>query len=128
MYLLQRFHRTRLHAVEQSTLQQRIGFLLALTIQSVVAIHKPVKKVHSLLVTNGSCQLFHASLNDNVCAILFPVGCCKLQLGSVTNHLTLFFAQFCFQILPVVAVFLMIVLLVDGANDVMFIPLQKTFG
>ena len=108
MYLLQRFHRTGLHAVKQSTLQQRIGFLLA--------------------VTNGSCQLFHASLNDNVCAILFPVGCCKLQLGSVTNHLTLFFAQFCFQILPVVAVFLMIVLLVDGANDVMFIPLQKTFG
>ena len=123
MYLLQRFHRTGLHAVKQSTLQQRIGFLLALTIQS-----EPVKKVHSLLVTNGSCQLFHASLNDNVCAILFPVGCCKLQLGSVTNHLTLFFAQFCFQILPVVAVFLMIVLLVDGANDVMFIPLQKTFG
>ncbi len=44
MDLLEALHRARLHTVEDAALKQRVGFLLTLTVDGVVAIDEPVEE------------------------------------------------------------------------------------
>ena len=114
-HVCQRLHSLFMHII----LSLHFVFLLFLLIViRVVAVREPIQEVHRLLVSDGFGQLIHPSLTDDIGVVFLPISSRQFLLGSVTNHFTLFLPQLGLQILPVVAVLLMVILLVDSPHDV----------
>lgn len=55
--LLKAFDSSRLHILKQATLNEGIGFLLALSVEGVVAINEPVEEIGSPFAWNRPHQL-----------------------------------------------------------------------
>ncbi len=55
---------------------------------------------------------------ESVVRALLAVGCHKLEVVSDTNQLDAFFGHLTFQVFPVVAAFLVVLFIVDGAYDI----------
>lgn|GEM_PF-4332648 len=73
VYLLQTLDTTRLCRVQRSTLKKLVGFLLALSINSVITIEEPVKKVCSLVIIDMLCQKGYTLCIKRICQSLFPI-------------------------------------------------------
>ena len=95
MNLLQTLDGSGLHAIYQTTLDERVGFLLALSVNAVVAICEPIKEIHSALIIG----IFREQ-SDTVCVqhiriVSLTISSTQLQLVSGANQLISFLTQFC---------------------------------
>ena len=118
MNLLQSLDSSHVFICHEITFNECIGFLFAAPVNCVVTISEPVEEGRSLIVGYNLSEFFYIDLADNIRFVLLSIRSCKLQLGSGTNQLILFLPQLSLQILPVVAVLLVVVLFVQDAYKV----------
>lgn len=95
MNLLQTLDGSWFHCFEYPAFYERVGFLLALSVNAVVAICEPIKEIHSALIIG-----IFRELSDTVCVqhiriVSLTISSTQLQLVSGANQLISFLTQFC---------------------------------
>ena len=118
MYLLEALDGARLHAVEQAALDEGVGFLLALSVDGVVAIHKPVKEGIGAVVGVILGKCMNTRIIKSVSGTLLTVGSPKFELVSDTNQLDTLLGHLAFQVFPIVAAFFVVYLIVNSTHDI----------
>ena len=83
---------SRLHTVEQSALNEGVSFLLALSVNAVVAIDEPIKKGKSTIVWIMFRQSLYALRIQSISRALLAVWSLKFEVVSDTNQLNAVFS------------------------------------
>ena len=78
--LLQALYRSWFHAVEQTTLNKGVGFLLALSVNGVIAIGKPFKKLTGAVVGIVVCNRLNTIGIKRIGKTLFTIRSLKFEV------------------------------------------------
>ena len=76
-----------LHAVKQTALDECVGLLLALSVETVVAIGKPTEEGVGTIVGIMLSYRLHACCIQGICESLLTIGGLEFELVSDTNQL-----------------------------------------
>ena len=87
MYLLQALNSPWFHAVKQATFNKRVSFFLALPINAVVAIGKPVEESIGTIVGIMLSYRLHTRCIQRICKSLFAIRSLEFEVVSDTNQL-----------------------------------------
>ena len=118
MDLLQAFHGAWFHGVQQSTLKECIGLLLALPVNSAVAICKPIKEVVGTIIGIVLGQCLHALGIKCIGKALLTIRSLEFEVVSDTNQLNTVFGHLALQVLPIVAALFIVLFVIDGSHNV----------
>ena len=94
MNLLQTFHTSRFKRVEQSAFKQRVCFFTALTINSIVAVSEPVKKLDGTIVGIMFGKKDNAIAIQKICLALFSIRSLEFEPVSGTHELNAVLCNF----------------------------------
>ena len=97
MNLLQALNGSWIHTIEQSTLDKRISFFLALSVDAVVAIGEPVKKRTGTIIWIVFRQSLNAIAVQCISKTLFTVRSLEFEVVSDAHELNATGIKFLFQ-------------------------------
>ena len=90
MYLLKAFHRSWFHAVKQTTLYQRVCFLLTFSVNTVITIIEPIKEGIGTIVGIMLGKRLNTLCIQCIGSTLFAIRSYKFEVVSDTNQFNIF--------------------------------------
>ncbi|GFI39735.1 hypothetical protein IMSAGC016_01516 [Muribaculaceae bacterium] len=118
MNLLQAFHAPRFKRIQQPAFKQSICLLAALTIDSIVAIGKPVKKPARPIVWIMLGDKNNILSRQRITVILLTVSSNDFQFVSATHELNAILFQLAFKPTPIVTCLRIVRLIIDSTYNV----------